>query len=246
MGNNHPNTFDGLQEAIIDLLAQEGSSIREIADKLAVYKDKFPSEQFEFLMGEIGYINEARKTVDTRVRELFKKAVVDRTGLYTRLYLDERVALCERNSKLAYVMCDIDKFHDYNEAYGHLQGDTALNSIAQQFKRALEITKTVDEKLFIARYGGEELCALIVDYAGSSTKLAERLEGIRYSVETHEIPLEIPAQFDEEYKHKTITIAGGIRIPEEPTLSLIKRVDDALKNAKKSNQRNTAIVSEGL
>lgn len=246
MGNNHPNTFDGLQEAIIDLLAQEGSSIREIAEKIFVYKDKFPPEHFEFLMSEIGYINEARKGVDAHVRELFRKAVVDRTRLHTRLYFDERVALCERNSKLAYVMCDIDKFHDYNEAYGHLQGDTALNSIADKFKNTLEMTKKPDEQLFVARYGGEEFCALLINYTGTISDTKERLEHVRNSVESHEIPLEIQARFDEGYKHRTITIAGGIRAQEEPMLSLIKRVDDALKNAKRSNQRNTAITSEGL
>ena len=93
VGNNNPVTFDELQEAVIDLLAQEGSSIREIADKIAMYKDKFSSEHFEFLKAEIAYINEARKNIDAHVRELFKKAVIDRTDLHTRLYFDERIVL---------------------------------------------------------------------------------------------------------------------------------------------------------
>jgi len=243
MGNSHPNTFDGLQEAIIDLLAQEGTSIREIAERIAAYKDKFPPDQFEFLKAEIGYINESRKNIDTRVRELFKKAVVDRTGLHTRLYLDERIIICEQVPKLAYVMCDIDRFHDYNETYGHLQGDTALNGVANQFKDALVKTKSPDERIFAARYGGEEFCALLIDCACNELDFRQRLEEIRTSIETYEIPLEVQAQFDEGYKHRTVTIAGGIRNPNERVLSLVKRVDDALKDAKKSNRRNTSIVS---
>jgi PleD family two-component response regulator len=72
------------------------------------------------------------------------------------------------------------------------------------------------------------------------------LEEIRTSIETYEIPLEVQAQFDEGYKHRTVTIAGGIRNPNERVLSLVKRVDDALKDAKKSNRRNTSIVSQSL
>jgi diguanylate cyclase (GGDEF)-like protein len=243
MGNHNPATFDGLQEAIIDLLAQEGTSIREIAERIAAYKDKFPPDQFEFLKAEIGYINESRKNIDTRVRELFKKAVVDRTGLHTRLYLDERVTICEHAQELAYVMCDIDKFHDYNETYGHLQGDAALNGIANQFKDSLSKSKPPDEIIFAARYGGEEFCALLINYAGGKSDLRQRLEQTRTSIETYEIPLEVPAQFDEGYKHRTITIAGGIRNPNELVLSLVKRVDDTLKDAKKTNRRNTSIVA---
>ncbi|GEM_PF-2857032 len=243
MGNSHSTTFDELQEIIIDLLAQEGSSIREIADKITGYKDKFSPEHFDFLKAELRYINESRKNMDSRVRELFKKAIVDRTGLYTRLYFDERLGLCEHTQNLAYIMCDIDKFHDYNEEYGHLQGDTALNSVAMNFKDALDKTKMSDEKVFAARYGGEEFCAILIDYTGKEDLIKARMEQIRTSVEAHEIPLVVPAQFDQGYKHRTITIAGSIKILNEPVLSLVKRVDDALKDAKKTNRRNTSIVS---
>lgn len=242
MRDNDPTTFDGLQEAIIDLLAQEGSSLRAIADRITVYKDRLPTEQLEFLAAEIGYLNEARRNVDTHVRELFKKAVVDRTGLHTRLYMDERLRICEHVPKLAYVMCDIDKFHDYNEMYGHLQGDTALNGVAIQFKEVLDKTKTHHETVFAARYGGEEFCALLINHTGTELDIRQRLEQIRISVETYEIPLGVSAQFDDGYKHITITIAGGMQATDEPVLSLIKRVDDALRDAKKSDRRNVSIV----
>jgi diguanylate cyclase (GGDEF)-like protein/PAS domain S-box-containing protein len=59
---------------------------------------------------------------------------------------------------LSLIMIDIDYFKNYNDYYGHLQGDGCLRQVAQAIdavpKRATDI---------VARYGGEEFVILLPD-----------------------------------------------------------------------------------
>ncbi len=74
---------------------------------------------------------------------------------------------------ISLILCDIDFFKLYNDAYGHMQGDVCLRSIASQLD-------TVSRRLgaLAARIGGEEF-AVILRQAGvdSGVQLAEELRG---------------------------------------------------------------------
>jgi diguanylate cyclase (GGDEF)-like protein len=65
---------------------------------------------------------------------------------------------------LSALMIDIDFFKDYNDTYGHLQGDLCLRRIAEAIVDALK--RPGD---FVARYGGEEFVVLLpaTDLAGA-------------------------------------------------------------------------------
>ena len=65
---------------------------------------------------------------------------------------------------LSALMIDIDCFKDYNDTYGHLQGDMCLRQVAECIEAALK--RPGD---FVARYGGEEFVALLpgTDLAGA-------------------------------------------------------------------------------
>lgn len=65
---------------------------------------------------------------------------------------------------LSALMIDIDCFKDYNDTYGHLQGDLCLRQVAEAITAALK--RPGD---FVARYGGEEFVALLpgTDLAGA-------------------------------------------------------------------------------
>lgn len=65
---------------------------------------------------------------------------------------------------LSALMIDIDCFKDYNDTYGHLQGDLCLRQVAEAIEAALK--RPGD---FVARYGGEEFVALLpgTDLAGA-------------------------------------------------------------------------------
>jgi len=57
---------------------------------------------------------------------------------------------------ISLLMIDIDFFKNYNDKYGHQQGDIALKAIANIFKQTLK--RSVD---FAARWGGEEFVVLL-------------------------------------------------------------------------------------
>jgi len=131
---------------------------------------------------------------------------------------------------LSILFVDVDKFKNYNDTYGHLQGDKALQMVASEFAKALK--RSID---FVARWGGEEFAVLLSDTEGEHAfTIAER---IRIKIAETEVPLD-----DGETTYLTISI--GIN-SQTPTLNclvddFIRCADDALYSAK-SEGRNRAI-----
>jgi len=108
------------------------------------------------------------------------------TGLPNRRSFDETFALEWRrakrvNSELALIMVDVDFFKEFNDFYGHIEGDYCLKQIAKVFTKY--INRSHD---FVARYGGEEFIFILpdTDLKGASA-LAEKL---RSGVEQERIP----------------------------------------------------------
>jgi diguanylate cyclase (GGDEF)-like protein len=92
------------------------------------------------------------------------------------LAIREHVPIC-------LLMIDIDHFKDYNDTYGHQQGDKALYLIAQTINQTLKRSSD-----FAARWGGEEFAVLLPNcaYTGGLA-MGER---IRENVEEIKSPCE--------------------------------------------------------
>jgi len=109
--------------------------------------------------------------------KLFELATVDGlTGLYIRRYLDirlqEEIARIRRaGGRLAILMTDIDHFKNFNDTYGHQQGDLVLQELAGLFRTTMR--KDLD---IPCRYGGEEYIVILpeTDLEGAVV-FAERL-----------------------------------------------------------------------
>lgn len=76
---------------------------------------------------------------------------------------------------LSLVLFDIDFFKQYNDHYGHLQGDECLRAVAQALLETS--TRTHD---FVGRFGGEEFVLVLpdtdaVDAAGVAERCRERI-----------------------------------------------------------------------
>jgi diguanylate cyclase (GGDEF)-like protein len=74
------------------------------------------------------------------------------------------------------MMIDIDFFKDYNDTYGHNEGDKCLQTIAETLEKS--IMRTND---FIARYGGEEFVVVLPNTVkeGACMLAAKFLDAVR-------------------------------------------------------------------
>lgn len=143
------------------------------------------------------------------------------TGLYNQRYfmeqLSREIKRAERkNDKLSLIMFDIDHFKDYNDSYGHLEGNKVLKAISAVLKNSSRETDTV------GRFGGEEFCIVAPELnKKEGLMLARRLiKGVAA------IPL----------LNKKVTLSGGVSV--YPTdgknhFKLIEKADSRLYKAKK-------------
>lgn len=123
------------------------------------------------------------------------------------------------------LVLDLDRFKQYNDKFGHLAGNEALQRVAHAVRLAVRV---VD---FPARYGGEEFAVVLPQIdAGALARIAER---VRALVES------LPAPLD----GGPVTISiGGALYPDDGTTveALFQMADDRLYQAKREG-RNRVI-----
>jgi diguanylate cyclase (GGDEF)-like protein len=94
-------------------------------------------------------------------RHLHDQAITDAlTGLFNRRHfqdsLDKEMRRCEREERpLSLLLLDLDHFKQYNDRWGHTQGDEELRRVAAQ------VTKSIRTTDMAFRYGGEEFAVLL-------------------------------------------------------------------------------------
>lgn len=150
------------------------------------------------------------------------------TGIANRRYFDENYniewqrALC-KNETVAVLLLDIDFFKNYNDFYGHLQGDECLRQVARALDDSMKGSGG-----FAARYGGEEFVVLLPlgtleEALHIGEKLRKNIESLRIHHSTSTIS-----------EHITLSIGVAVMKPEEnmPSRSLLEMADHALYQAK--------------
>ncbi len=127
------------------------------------------------------------------------------------------------NQPMSFIMVDIDYFKDYNDFFGHQEGDKCLKRIAMSIQELVKRPGDV-----FARYGGEEFCLILpdTDIKGASA-LAER-------VKEKVLNLKIPAANKSVSEYVTISLGVSCIIPAGKTIpeDLIYAADKALYFAK--------------
>ncbi|RLE42350.1 hypothetical protein DRJ19_04320 [Candidatus Woesearchaeota archaeon] len=217
-----------LNEYLYEKISDMYKQIKLVSETI---KKKIPHpEIYHSMLEKLRAVEAGLKEFRKLMSFLYEKATIDSvTQLKSRTCLDDYLLTLESVSNLAFIIGDVDKFGDYNKEYGHHQGDIALRYIAQQFKETIEACVAEDEVSFVARYGGEEFCAFIKYYQRDLSALESIAEEVRRSIENLEIPSIPGATYkDENYKHRTITIAAGIRKNHEPIETFMREVSNLL------------------
>jgi two-component system chemotaxis family response regulator WspR len=171
--------------------------------------------------------------------QLLKLSNVDGlTGISNRRHFDERLSIewlraLRNRHPLTLVMFDIDYFKQYNDQFGHLEGDDCLKRIARTAQEI--ISRPADT---MARYGGEEFIVLLpeTDIGGAAT-VAEKL---RSEIEN----LHLPNPGSTVSQYVTISLGVLTLVPEVNSApdDGIKLVDDALYRAKDTGRNRISIA----
>jgi diguanylate cyclase (GGDEF)-like protein/PAS domain S-box-containing protein len=115
----------------------------------------------------------ARKEAESRLQLLATHDTL--TGLPNRTLLNERVQQMldggPRNTPVAIMFIDLDRFKEVNDSFGHETGDVLLREVARRLGRALRPSDV------IARLGGDEfvVAAYCSNGAASAASIAEKL-----------------------------------------------------------------------
>jgi diguanylate cyclase (GGDEF)-like protein len=156
------------------------------------------------------------------------------TGLFNRRYFDQNLKKEWKQARrdktpLSLLLVDIDYFKDYNDTYGHLEGDDCLCKVAHSLYEAL--LRPTD---IVARYGGEEFTAILPNTGSEGAKkVAQRMMD-------QVGRLGIDHKTSSVAETVTISIGGSSVLPTEKLAAtwLLDRADKALYQAKEEG-RNT-------
>ncbi|GAB2547499.1 GGDEF domain-containing protein [Rhodanobacter koreensis] len=201
-----------------------------------------PDGSVDSLIGFMFDISERKRTEQKLIdmqKELEELSFKDGlTGVANRRRFDAIMELewanARRNKQpLSLVMLDIDYFKQYNDHYGHLEGDQCLKQVARTLGMAA--TRARD---FVARFGGEEFVLVLPETdENAAMKLAERCRELIANEQIAHLRSGIGAVL-------TVSMGVGTMIPAhgDELLPFVETVDKRLYQAKQRG-RNTIVAA---
>jgi len=148
---------------------------------------------------------------------------------YVQLQLEmDRASRYE--NPLSLLLLDVDRFKQYNDTYGHLEGDKILMELGRVILECLRKSDTA------YRYGGDEFMVVLPQTLGKEARnVAERIR----------------ARFPAEYSRRepdridtTLSIGVVSHRPKEDLSELVKRADQAKYKAKKQGGNQSILREE--
>jgi diguanylate cyclase (GGDEF)-like protein len=134
---------------------------------------------------------------------------------------------------LSLILLDIDYFKEYNDHYGHIQGDDCLKNVALALSGAVGRPRDL-----MARYGGEEFVLLLPETdAQAAAQVAERCRQLIHEQQIQHAHSQIAPLL-------TLSLGVGTLTPgpfDQPQ-ALLEQVDRLLYKAKHSG-RNQAVLA---
>jgi len=181
---------------------------------------------------------ERRKEVEAKLREL--SSTDGLTGLFNRRYFNEMIEkelsrTKRTNSNISLIFIDIDCFKQFNDTYGHQAGDDTLKKVSDTLSKI--VCRPSD---LAARYGGEELVALLPNT--NSIDAFSLAEKIRIEVQELSIPHAKSISITSDYVSISIGVATLGFNAHSYHEDIIFLADKALYKAKEEGRNQTIIA----
>lgn len=199
----------------------------------------FKPVRFEELLLRLRRVLKERRLTQERIHMLEKLKRLSITDGLTKLYnsryfYNQLKIEIDRTTRyqrpLSLLLMDIDKFKEYNDNFGHLEGDKVLIRLGQVIKSCL---RKMDSAY---RYGGEEFTIILPETEGDeAATVAER---IRAAVEAERF---FP---QEESDPICITISVGVTEFnwQEEIAVFVQRADKAMYQSKQSGRNRVSCL----
>jgi two-component system, cell cycle response regulator len=198
----------------------------------------FKPVRFEELLLRLKRVLKERRLNQERLlmlEELKKLSITDGlTQLYnSRYFYTQLKGEIERfnryGHKLSLLLLDIDNFKEYNDTYGHLEGDKVLVRIGKIIHTCLRKMDTA------YRYGGEEFTIILPGTPGEEARtVAERLRAA------------VAAEDFRGGKNPSTRITISIGVTqyrrEEAISSFVQRADQAMYNSKQGGRNRVSCI----
>jgi diguanylate cyclase (GGDEF)-like protein/PAS domain S-box-containing protein len=238
------------REWVVDYcVSQSKSGIDHEADYRALTKDgnyvwirdvvhvvRKENGEVDSLIGFMFDISERKKTEQELIKlqkELEELSFKDGlTGVANRRMFDSVIEtewLKARQNKqpLSLIIIDIDFFKEYNDFYGHLQGDDCLKQVAETLNNVKARSRD-----FFGRFGGEEFIMLLPEAdENAAWSIAERCRQALFKKQ-------IPHEQSKVSQLLTISLGVSTMIPsqDDEHNELISRADKQLYQAKQKGR----------
>ena len=199
----------------------------------------FKPVRFEELLLRLKRVLKERRLTQERTQMLEKLKRLSITDGLTKLFnsryfynqLKIEIDRTERYQRpLSLLLLDIDKFKDYNDTYGHLEGDQVLIRLGQVIRSCL---RKMDSAY---RYGGEEFTVILPETEGDeAATVAER---IRTAVEMERFA---PVKDGDPI---SITISIGVTEynRKEEVALFVQRADKAMYQSKQAGRNRVSCL----
>jgi diguanylate cyclase (GGDEF)-like protein len=192
----------------------------------------------EELLLRVRRVIRERELTEERNRMLEKLQVLaitdGLTALFNSRHFHSQLELeADRSSRykhpLSLLLIDIDRFKDFNDAFGHLEGDKVLVRFSQILKSCLRANDSA------YRYGGEEFTVILPETSAEEARtVAQR---IRLALEAERFT-PVPG------RRVTNTISIGVTeyCPIEDMTTFIRRADEAMYVSKQNGRNRVSVV----
>ena len=235
MQENNMNAYIETREQYVEVIElknqQLGTDYMEYSEKVHQYYSLTEQHQIRKIIIAVISVIGIMILADI-VFWLIKWRKKSYTDPMSKLHNREYLTRCMRKNKkklagkpLPLLMMDIDYFKQYNDYYGHVQGDNGIKALAEI------LAESVRKKDLVIRYGGEEMLVILQETTADCAKdMAER---VRKNLADKHISHEKSKVSDR------LTVSMGIYTVYyngEDIFELIEKADELLYQAKRKGR----------